>query len=291
MYQRHSTPFFTLLLAPTLLVVAFLTLYPVLSVFVNSLFRYDYIAGTRDFIALENYREIVRDDQFRRSVANTTLFVALVALCETGLGFVLALLYNRPFRARRVATIITVFPMMLSTMVVSATWRTLFHFEIGPINALLRALGIAPVGWLIDPGVALYSIVLVDLWQWTPFVFIILQAALQTIPREYIEASRIDGNGAWGTLRYIVAPLMRPHLLMVALLRTIDAFRLFSKVYALTGGGPGNATETISYYIYREAYRYFNLGRAGAASVIAFVIIVVVAFAYVPRLLGSPEHV
>ena len=178
---------------------------------------------------------------------------------------------------------------MLSTMVVSAAWRTLFHFDIGPLNVVLQRVGLGRVGWLINPDIALLSIVVVDLWQWTPFVFIMLQAALRTIPREYLEAARIDGNGTIGVVVRIVVPLVGPHLLMVALLRTIDTFRLFAKVYALTGGGPGNATETISYYIYREAYRFFNLGRAGAASVLAFGVIALVAAVYVPRLLKGGE--
>ncbi len=276
------------MVAPTVGVVAFLTVYPFVTVFSNSLFEYDYIAGTRTFVALDNYRSIVSDPQFVRSVVNTTLFVALSTSSQTIAGLVLALLYYERFRGRRIATTITAFPMMLSTMVVSAAWRTLFHFDIGPLNVILQRIGLGRVGWLINPDIALLSIVVVDLWQWTPFVFIMLQAALRTIPREYLEAARIDGNGTIGVVSRIVVPLLGPHLLTVALLRTIDTFRLFAKVYALTGGGPGNATETISYYIYREAYRYFNLGRAGAASVLAFGVIALVAAVYIPRLLK--EH-
>ena len=284
-HRLHHTRFFYLLVTPAVLVVAFLTIYPTLAVFSNSLFAYDYIAGTREFIGTANYPSILSDSQFIQSTTNTALFVALAASLETAFGFLLALLYYRPFRGRKTAATLSVVPMMLSTMVVSATWRTLFHFDIGPINALLRGVGAHPVGWLIDPRIALLSIVIVDVWQWTPFAFIILQAALQTIPREYLEAAQIDGCGSVSAVRRVILPLMSSHLLMVALLRTIDTFRLFSKVYALTGGGPGNATETISYYIYREAYRYFNLGRAGAASVIAFGIIALVAAFYLPRLL------
>lgn len=284
-YRLHHQRFFYLLLIPTVLVVAFLTIYPTLAVFANSLFEYDYIGGIRTFVGAANYRAIALDAQFIQSATNTALFVLLAASLETGLGLLLALLYQRPFRGRKTAATLAVVPMMLSTMVVSATWRTLFHFDIGPINALLRGMGADPVGWLIDRRIALFSIVIVDVWQWTPFAFIILLAALQTIPKEYMEAARIDGCDPVAVVHRITLPLMRSHLLMVALLRTIDTFRLFSKVYALTGGGPGNATETVSYYIYREAYRYFNLGRAGAASVLAFAVIAVVAAFYLPRLL------
>lgn len=277
--------FFTVLVAPAVVVAAILTLYPVLSVWNNSLFDFDYIAGTREFVGLRNYRSILSDGQFLQSVGNTVVFVMLAVVFETGLGFAMALLYFRPFRGNKIVAMMTMAPMMLSTMVVSAIWRTMFHFDIGLLNYLIENLGLQPVRWLIDPDIALFSIVLVDVWQWTPFAFIILSAALRTVPPEYLEAARIDGSGTVGLLRHIIVPLMATHLLTVAMLRTIDTFRLFSKVYALTGGGPGNATETISYFIYREAFSFFNLGRAGAASVVAFVLIAGVAAVYIPRLL------
>ncbi|MDA3949524.1 MAG: sugar ABC transporter permease [Spirochaeta sp.] len=277
--------FFTVLVAPAVVVTAVLTLYPVLSVWNNSLFNFDYIAGTREFVGLRNYRSILTDGQFLQSVSNTVVFVILAVVFETGLGFALALLYFRPFRGSKTVAMMTMAPMMLSTMVVSAIWRTMFHFDIGLLNYLIENLGLQPVRWLIDPDIALFSVVLVDVWQWTPFAFIILSAALRTVPPEYLEAARIDGSGNMGLLRHIIVPLMATHLLTVAMLRTIDTFRLFSKVYALTGGGPGNATETISYFIYREAFSFFNLGRAGAASVVAFVLIAGVAAVYIPRLL------
>lgn len=286
-YRLHHRRFFYLLVTPTVLVVAFLTLYPILVVFSNSLFAYDYVAGTRAFVGAAQYRAIASDTQFIQSVTNTAVFVVLAATLQTALGFLLALVYYRPFRGRKALMTLQMVPMMLSTMVVSATWRTLFHFDIGPLNAVLRSIGVNPVGWLIDRRVALSSIVIVDVWQWTPFVVIVLLAAMQKIPKEYLESARIDGCGSVAVVRWITLPLLRTHVAMVALLRTIDAFRLFAKVYALTGGGPGNATETISYYIYREAYRYFNLGRAAAASVLAFGIIAVVATCYLPQLLRT----
>lgn len=285
MEMRGDRGFFTALIAPAVVVVTILTIYPVFSVATNSMFDFDYIAGTRSFVGAGNYVSILSDRQFLQSIGNTVVFVALAVVLETGLGFAVALLLYKPFRGVRSVSMVVVAPMMLSTMVVSAVWRTMFHFDIGILNSLLTRTGLSAVPWLIDPDIALFSVVLVDVWQWTPFAFIILSAALRTVPPEYLEAARIDGSGSVGLLRHIIVPLMASHLLTVAMLRTIDTFRLFSKVYALTGGGPGNATETISYFIYREAFSYFNLGRAGAASMIAFLIIAGVAYLYIPRLL------
>lgn len=284
---KQETRFFVLLLAPAAVVVAILTLYPVLRVATDSFFDYDFIAGTRDPVGLENYRSVLRDPQFREAAANTLRFVVMATAAETLAGFGLALLFYRPVPFKRGLTLLVTAPMMLSTMVVSATWRTLYHYDIGLLNHLATQLGAPRIGWLINPDLALASVALVDLWQWTPFVFVILSAALRTIPSEYIEAARIDGAGSVRLLRHIIVPLLGAQLLMVALLRTIDTFRLFAKVYALTGGGPGNATETISYFIYREAFSFFNLGRAGAASILAFALIAIVAVFYIPRILGG----
>ncbi|MFW5643212.1 MAG: carbohydrate ABC transporter permease [Alkalispirochaeta sp.] len=289
MHSRRERAFFSALIGPAVIVVLILTVYPVVTVATNSLFDFDYIAGTRELVGVENYRSILSDRQFLTSIGNTVTFVVIAVILETGIGFAMALLLYKPFRGARTVSLTAMAPMMLSTMVVSAAWRTMFHFDIGILNSLIEGAGFAPVRWLIDPDLALFSIVLVDVWQWTPFAFVILSAALRTLPPEYLEAARIDGSGTIGLLRYIIVPLMAAHLLTVAMLRTIDTFRLFSKVYALTGGGPGNATETISYFIYREAFNYFNLGRAGAASMIAFALIAVVALVYIPRLLKGSE--
>ncbi|MFP4153612.1 MAG: carbohydrate ABC transporter permease [Alkalispirochaeta sp.] len=289
MHSRRERAFFSALIGPAVIVVLILTVYPVVTVATNSLFDFDYIAGTRELVGVENYRSILSDRQFLTSIGNTVTFVVFAVILETGIGFAMALLLYKPFRGARTVSLMAMAPMMLSTMVVSAAWRTMFHFDIGILNSLIEGAGFAPVRWLIDPDLALFSIVLVDVWQWTPFAFVILSAALRTLPPEYLEAARIDGSGTIGLLRYIIVPLMAAHLLTVAMLRTIDTFRLFSKVYALTGGGPGNATETISYFIYREAFNYFNLGRAGAASMIAFALIAVVAMVYIPRLLKGSE--
>jgi multiple sugar transport system permease protein len=153
-------------------------------------------------------------------------------------------------------------------MVVSAIWRAWFHYDYGFLNAFIRAVGFEGIRWLFDPDLVLYSVVLVDFWQWMPLAFLILLAGLQSIPKDLYEAAQVDGASRWHLFKNITLPLLRNSLLLATLLRIVDSFKLFDKVYALTGGGPGLATETISMYIYREGFKFFNVGTASAASVV-----------------------
>jgi len=156
--------------------------------------------------------------------------------------------------------------MLLSPIVVAIGWRLLYDTSYGVINGALAAIGVSAVPWLSSPKLALISLVLVDVWQWTPFVFLILLAGLAALPEEPYEAARIDGAGPWRQFRDITLPLLKPAILVALLLRTMDSLRLFDNVYILTRGGPGNSTETLSYFIYRTAFENFDLGYASAIS-------------------------
>ncbi len=281
--------FFYAALAPAFIIVAFLTIYPIINVVYDSLFRYDFIRDTREFIGLTNFVRIAGETLFRRSFANTVAFTAMASISQVALGVVLALLFYGEFRGKRMAMTIIIFPMMISTMVISAIWQMMYHFEIGVLNHLVRSAGLHPVGWLIDPSIALLSIVLVDTWQWTPFAFLIIQAGLNSIPREYFESASIDGASYTQIVRRITLPILRSQIILVLMLRTIDTFRLFDKVYAMTGGGPANATRTVSYFIYDEGFRYFNFGRASAASVYVLVFVSILAVFYIRSMFKEGE--
>jgi len=277
--------FYYLIFLPAVAVILFLTLYPVFSVLYTSLFKYKFIYDIRDFVGLGNFVKIIRDPLFRTSFLNTIIFSATATVAEVTIGLFLSLLFYGRFFGKRVFLIMVVFPMMISTMVVCAVWRTLYHFDIGLLNYLLRSLGFKGVGWLINPRIALFSIILVDIWQWTPFAFIVIQAGLNTISKEIFEAASIDGAGYWNTLLTITLPILSKQILLVFLLRTIDTFRIFGKVYALTQGGPGNATETVSYYIYREGFSYFNLGKASTASIYTLLFIALISVLYIRNIM------
>jgi multiple sugar transport system permease protein len=260
------------LLAPAALILGLLTLYPLARLFLLSFAITDHGFDGARFAGLENYAELVASRSFRTAAGNTVWFTIIATVSEVLVGLGLALLLDRTFPGRRAITLALVAPFVLSTVVVSAVWRAWFHYEIGFLNVSLRALGLPGMPWLFDPDVALGAIVLVDLWQNAPFCFLILFAGLRAIPPEVNEAARIDGAGPWRRFRDVTLPLLAPYLLIAALMRSIDSFKLFDKVYAMTGGGPGNATETLSMHVHRLAFRFFDIGMASAAAVVMVVI-------------------
>ena len=265
--------------------IVFLTIYPVVSVLTNSLFDYNFLYADKEFIGLENFTKIVGESIFQTAFLNTVIFSLTATTIEATLGVVLALLFYGRFAGKRMTMIAVIFPMMLSTMVICAIWKTMYHHDIGVLNYLIKTVGMQPVGWLTSKEVALFSVMIVDIWQWTPFAFLIVQAGLNSIPPELFEAASIDGAGYFRTLFHVTIPVLFSQILMVFLLRTIDTFRIFDKVYALTQGGPGNATETVSYFVYREGFSFFNIGRASAASVYVLLVISVIAAGYIRNIL------
>lgn len=287
--ERAKAPFFWLLFFPALGVMLWLTVYPMVTVLITSFQNYNYITDTRSWIGLGNYTDILSDKIFLISFLNTLIYCVSATGIEVILGIMLALLFYGEFHGKSFFMILMILPMMLSTMVVSAVWKTLFHYDIGLLNYLLQVTGLPRVGWLIDPKIALSSLILVDIWQWTPFAFIVVQAGLASVPQEIFEASIMDGAGYLQTLFRITLPILRDQILLLVLLRTIDTFKVFSKVFALTGGGPGNATETTSYFIYREAFQYFKLGRSSTASMITMVAVSAVSAIYLHKILNTKE--
>ena len=281
--------FFYIIFAPALLVILFLTTYPIATILYDSFFRYNFIANTRTFVGLQNYIRIVGEELFQRSFINTMIFTVAASAIEVALGVLLAFLLHKGFRGKRAASLIIIFPMIISTMVISAVWQIFYHYEIGLFNFLLGKIGIAPIGWLTDQSIALFSIILVDIWQWTPFAFLIIQAGMSSIPPDIFEAAQIDGARGSQIAMKITLPILSSQILLVLMLRTIDTFRLFDKVYALTGGGPANATQTISFFIYREGFSFFNFGRASAASVLALFVVAFLALFYVRTLLREDD--
>ena len=269
-----------LLVGPSVLVLGVLALYPILRVLVDSFFNVDYASGQRAFTGLANYRAVLADSEFSASFFNTLQFTVVASVSEVVLGGALALLFFRAFRGRRFVIPLLILPMMLSTLVCSAIWRNWLNYS-GFLNALLAVFGLPGVQWLSDPNLAIWSLILVDVWQWTPMAFLIILAGLQSIAPELYEAARTDGASEWQCLRHITLPLIVPQIVLALLLRSIDTFKLFDKVYALTGGGPGNATQTLSTYIYDTGFRFFNMGPASAASVMMLLVSAVLVSANV----------
>ncbi|MBC7221276.1 sugar ABC transporter permease [Candidatus Bipolaricaulota bacterium] len=272
------------LLLPAALLFLLLTVFPIIYNGYISLYHFAFIRRVFSFVGMRNYSVLLQDRLFITSILNTLQFVLLATAGEVVLGTALALLFNVRFRGRRALLPMTVLPMMLPTTVVCAVWVILYDHDFGFMNQVLKAVGLGPIRWLSDPRFALGSLVLVDIWQWTPFVLLVLLAGLQSIPDYLYEAAQIDGATPLQMIRHITLPILSFHIRFVILLRLIDTFRIFDKVYTMTGGGPGYTTETISLYIFREGFRYFNLGYAAAASIVMLLLVLSLSILYARRM-------
>jgi multiple sugar transport system permease protein len=195
-------------------------------------------------------------------------------------------LLNQQIRGRELFRASLLVPMMLPTVVVGVVWRLLLHPNFGAINGTLKQIGIdtESLTWTASPRLAFLAVIAVDVWQWTPFVFLVLLAGLQAIPQEPYEAALIDGSTRWQTFRHVTLPLLKPAILIVLLLRTMDLLRVFDQVFILTEGGPGFGTEMISLYIYRTAFRFFDFGYAAAMSFVLLLLTNVVSVVYLKLL-------
>ena len=206
---------------------------------------------------------------------------------ETILGLLLAVLFNRKMRYRKILRSIVLIPMMLPPITVALTWKMMYEYDYGVLNHMLGWLGIKPIEWISSTDLALYSIIFTDIWQWTPFAFLVILANLQSISPELYESAQVDGASAFQQFKSITLPLVKTGIYLVVLLRTIDSFRVFDKVYVLTGGGPGHATETLSFYIYRQGFSYFDLGLSAASAIVMVGFILIVSMFYIRSALKS----
>lgn len=282
---ERTLPF--LFIAPTVVVLLALSIYPL---FYAIKVSFQTTTGQQVVWSLQNFTRLVSDKFFLAALSHTLVYALLALTFEFLLGLGLAVLMNQALRARSFFRAMLLVPMMLPPVVVGVVWRLMLNSNFGAINGTLKRFGIntAALTWTASPNLAFASVIVVDIWQWTPFVFLVLLAGLQAIPQEPYEAAVIDGSSAWQTFRYITLPLLRPAILIVLLLRTMDLLRVFDQIFILTEGGPGFATETISLYIYRTAFRFSNFGYAAAMSFVLLIITNIISMFYI-RLLQRQE--
>lgn len=268
-----------LLVAPALAVLLALSIYPLFYSITISL-QDETAAGV--VWTLAHFKRLVTDNFFRTAMAHTFVYAVAALTCEFVIGLGLALLLNQQIRGRGLFRASLLVPMMLPTVVVGVVWRLMLNPNFGAINGTLKQLGIdtESLTWTASPRLAFIAVVAVDVWQWTPFVFLVLLAGLQAIPQEPYEAALIDGSSRWQTFRHVTLPLLKPAILIVLLLRTMDLLRVFDQIFILTEGGPGFATETISLYIYRTAFRFSDFGYAAAMSFVLLAVTNVVSVVY-----------
>lgn len=255
-----------LFLGPAAVIMAIALLYPLGYMVWGSFRDWDptQTIGEAEYVGLKNYITLWSDPSFRESLGVTLKFAFFCVSIEMFLGVGLALLLDRDIRGMSLLRTMFILPMMIAPVVVGLMWRYMYHPTVGTFNRFLEDVGLPKVDWLGQH--ALTSVIIADIWQWTPFIFILSLAALQSLPRSALEAARIDGATGWQQIVHIKIPLMMPVLIVTCLLRLIDAFKVLEVILVLTAGGPGLSTEILALRISRTATEFRELGVAAAMS-------------------------
>jgi multiple sugar transport system permease protein len=235
------------------------------------------VGGARHFTGLSNYMRLATDDRFIASVGHTLVYTFLAVVLPLILGTLAALVFNSRLPFRGILRGLFVMPMMATPVAIALVWTMMFHPQLGVLNYLLSLVGIGPQAWVFHPATVIPSLVLVETWQWTPLVMLIVLGGLAAIPAEPYESAAIDGANALQRFRYITLPMIAPFLMVAVIIRTIDALKSFDIIYAITQGGPGTASETINLYLYSVAFAYYDVGYGSAIAVVFFALVVVLS--------------
>jgi multiple sugar transport system permease protein len=276
--------------SPTIGVILALGIFPLLYSLVLSFQRRDLQHPNEDqFVGLANYAAALVDPRVLSAMTNTLLLVVVGIAIQFVLGLGLALVVVDELRGKRLIIPLLMLPVMMVPVVVALGWRLLWDSQYGPINQILSIILRRDVDilWLTQKWPALFAVLVTDVWQWTPFMFLILLAGLSSLNPELYEAAALDGAGWWEELREITLPGLAPVIAVAILFRALDAFKIFDQIFMLTQGQPGTSTETISWYIYQVGYKFFNMGYAAAVSYLLLIFLTVVATVYASRFLSE----
>ena len=235
------------------------------------------VGSPTTFVGFANYLRLPADPRFVESVVHTIVYTALSVLLPLLLGTFAAVVFHQKFLGRGFLRALFIMPMMATPVAIALVWTMMFHPQLGVLNYLLSLVGLPPQLWVFNPATVIPSLVLVETWQWTPLVMLIVLGGLAAIPVEPYESAEIDGAGVWQMFRYITLPLITPFLFIAAMIRMIDAVKSFDIIFAITQGGPGSASETINLYLYSVAFVYYDLGYGSAIAVVFFILIIALA--------------
>ena len=276
------------MLTPTLIVLLVMTAYPLIFTFVYSFTDYNYLKGTENasFVLFDNYVSLFKNGYFQQAVWNTIKFTILAVVLEMALGLLIAVFVNSLKRGQKIMRTLLLLPYLLPAVTVALSWRMVLSANYGIINQFLKGLGLPVFNWFMDTKTAFGTILLIDVWQNVPFVFLLLYASLQSVSENQYEAARIDGAGFFQQFWYITLPNIKGSLALCALLRTIDTFRLFEKVNVLTGGGPAGTTTTITQFLYTYGIKSLDFGFGSAGDIVMTLLVLILSSFYIKRAMG-----
>jgi multiple sugar transport system permease protein len=263
-------------LGPALLLLLAVTVYPFGYSVALSFQQWNLASfAPRKFVGLENYAAFFTDADIRHAMGRTVIYVVSCVSIEFGLGLAIAFLFDTNFKGESWIRGILILPMVMSEVVVGLIWRWIYNTEFGVLNYGMQFLGLPRMSWLTEPGLALASIVLADVWEWTPLIFLVCLAGLKAVPTDSIEAAQLDGAHWWQVQWHVALPAIKPIIISVLLLRTIDCLRFVDKVFIMTYGGPAGDTSLLAFRIYLNGFKFFQIGKTAAYSLIYLAIITV----------------
>lgn len=260
-------------LLPAVIAFAVLTGYPIVNLLRMSVSTVEFRGGQEiwSFTPGRNWSALTTDPGLGPTVVNTLIFVAAAVIAEMVLGLALALLVGGMTRGKGFMRTVMIVPILVPPVAIGSMFKLMYNHDFGLFNQMLAAVGLGPMSWLGSPSLALWSVVLVDIWHWVPFVFLILFAAVEGLPREVLEAGRVDGATRWQLLWRVTLPLLMPAITVAFLFRAILAFKAFDEVFLLTGGGPGTSSELLSLHLYKVFFEQNQLGYGAMLSVFTIV--------------------
>ena len=277
-------------IGPAVIILFLIVIFPMVYSIGISLSEWNLMRGGNwKFVGLRNYYyTFFQDPDFYTSLKVTLEYVGVAVGLELLLGLGVALLLNRPLKKIGIMRTILVIPTTMTPVVVGIIWRLLYNPELGVLNYFLELFGFQKLNWLGDPNLALPSVIMADIWEWTPFMALILLAGLQSLPKEPFEASIVDGASYLQLFRYITFPLLLPTLIVALLLRVMDAFKTFDLIFVITGGGPAHYSETLNIYTYLQGFNFMKISYASTLAIVMFVILSIISM-YLSRIYRQAE--
>jgi multiple sugar transport system permease protein len=253
--------------------MALVIIFPWLFTLVMSVMDFK-IGGSIEFIGASNYAKLAVDERFIDSIGRTIWFTILAVVLPISLGTIAAVVFHREFPFRGVLRTVFIMPMMATPVAVALVWTMMFHPQLGVLNYLLSLISIAPFAWVYDANTVIMTLIMVEVWHWTPLVMLIVLGGMAALPTDPYDSATIDGASDWQMFRFITFPLILPYVMVAVVIRTIDALKVFDTIFVITQGGPGTASETLNIFLYLQAFQFYNLGYASAVVVVFFLIII-----------------
>jgi multiple sugar transport system permease protein len=269
---QRSGPY--LVMAPGIILLLLFSVYPTVFLFKISFQQYSPINPLNPYVGFDNYAQLFQDHNFWNALRVTAIFVVSTVVLEFAIGLGLAIILNRLNAGQRIYQTVILLPIAMAPTIVGLMFRFMMNEQYGVFNYFMELLGMSRTAWLSSPTLALPALVFTDVWQWTPFMMIILLAGLKGLPDEPYEAANIDGASAWQAFRYITIPQLSKIIYIALLLRTIDSLRIYDTIYMMTKGGPINVTSTLSWIVYDQGFKFLEFGYGAAICIVMLIIVV-----------------